>query len=472
MLKKNLIFIFFICISASIYGQSEPAYNDTSYFIPFDDDFNLIISASKGHLKNVQNLLDRGADINAVTVDNISALMYATENGDFEMVRFLLQKGANPNIRPYNGITALISAAKLNHQQIAELLINNGAKINAADEGGVTAIHYAVAYNFSELTEMLLFYNANPEIPDKAGTTPIITAAYNNSFESLKTLVQNNVNVNSQDKQGFTPLMVAIQENNKQIVNYLIENNADIDRVNKGGMTALAFAIKSGDYEMTKKLINKGASVDHRITGSLNLLRLSMKEDEEEIAELLITEGAHPVFAPDFNKLSIGPGIQFNGDDFFTSVDFSLNDSRYNTAIEAGFGFRPTAMRIFTQAFNDTLYQYWERRYFFYAGLVKRFAIINPIPQFESGPFAGIRTVFSFGAYRGANSKPDHQFLISPLAGWYLKSNKFSLRLNYEYLNFKIDNISPHRLNLSFAFSIPLANKKLMEKEIYWLQYE
>ena len=89
---KYLSFIILVFLSYGIYAQNQPAYNDTSYFVPYDEDFNLIISASKGHLANVRNLLERGADINAVTVDGISALMYAADNGDLEMVRFLLNK--------------------------------------------------------------------------------------------------------------------------------------------------------------------------------------------------------------------------------------------------------------------------------------------------------------------------------------------------------------------------------------------
>lgn len=472
MQAKNLLFLLLIFIYPGIQGQNQSAYNDTSYFIPFDEDFNMIISASKGHLANVRNLLDRGADINAVTVDNISALMYAAENGDLEMVRFLLNNGADPNIRPYNGITALISAAKLNYQQIVELLINNGARVNAADELGVTAIHYSTAYNFPDLVEMLLFYDADPKIPDINGTPPIVTAAYNNSLESLKILVNNGVNINSQDKQGYTPLMIAIQEHNPRISNYLLDHGADIDLTNKGGMSALAFAIKTGDYDMSESLINKGASVNQRISGSMNMLTLAMESGEEEITDLLISEGAKLTNYPSFNELNIGPGLQFNGDDFFTSLNFSLKDSRYNTGINAGFYFRPAAVRILTDPLNDTLFQYWERRYYFYAGLEKRFAILKPLPRSESGPFIGIRTAYTFGGYRGSSSTPDPEFLFSPRVGWYIKNNWFTMQLDYEYLNFNIENISPHRVNISIAFSIPLANKKMMEKEIDWLQYD
>ncbi|MBE0655745.1 MAG: ankyrin repeat domain-containing protein, partial [Bacteroidales bacterium] len=148
MLKRILhLPVFMVFLFSGTYGQNQIQFNDTSYFIPSDKDFNLLMSASKGHFDNVRSLILQGADINAVTIDNISPLMYATENGDFLMVEFLLKSGANPNLRPFNGVTALISASRLNYLEISELLINNGADINAADQEGVTALHYAAAYN-------------------------------------------------------------------------------------------------------------------------------------------------------------------------------------------------------------------------------------------------------------------------------------------------------------------------------------
>jgi ankyrin repeat protein len=469
---RYLIILILTTIPLYVQSQEELPYNDTTYFIPFDDDFNLIMAVSNGHINNVRNLLIRGADINAVTIDNISALMYASENGDFEMVRLLLDEGADPNLKPFNGVTALISTAKLNYQKIGEYLINNNARINEKDAEGITALHYAVAFNYPEMVEMLLFYNADPEIPDDNGTTPIVTAAYNNSLASLKLLIENGVDINSKDRQGFTPLMVAIAENNTEITEFLMENNADINSTNKGGMSALAFAVKEGDYGLVETLIDKGANINQAISKSRNILELAKENQEDDIEELLISEGARPNFFPDYHKIGIGPGLQFNGDDFMTSVNFSLIDTKYNSAIKAGFVFRPTAVRILTKPENDTLFQYWERRYYIYTGLEKKFAIISNGEDNHSGPFVSAMAAYTFGGYRGSNSKPDAKIIPSAQLGWYIMNNWITVKLNYEYLDFGISNLSPHRFNLNLNFNIELANKKLLEKKIDWLQNE
>lgn len=467
MKKFALYLAVLILVPVSLSAQERP-YNDTAYFIPFDDDFNLIISASKGHLNNVLNLIDRGADVNAVTVDGISGLMYAAENGDLEMVKLLVENSAEPDLKPYNGATALITACQLNNYSIAEYLVSNGASINLPDVESVTALHYAAAYNYRDLVEMLIFYGADIEKADREGNTPLITASFNNCIESVALLLDKGAEINKSDKQGYTALMVATQENNKEIVELLLTNGADVNLINDGGMTALGFAIRESHYELAEKLVRSGADIHHKITKSQNLLELSMEENDDEITELLITEGARKNLYPTFNKMSIGTGLLFCSRDFMLGFDYKFLDSKYNTGINTGFYFRPAAIRIKTVPVNDTLYQYWERRYGFHAGLEKRFNLFDP-RKGKTGPVAGINGFYTFGGFRGSTQRPDPGILFNPYAGWFYMTDLISLSAHYEYLNFDIPEFNPGRIRIEFAFIIPTTRKKLTVKRINWL---
>jgi ankyrin repeat protein len=57
-------------------------------------------------------LLDKGADINATSKDDVTALMLAAMNEKIDVVNFLLAKGADPNMKDANGLTALDYATK------------------------------------------------------------------------------------------------------------------------------------------------------------------------------------------------------------------------------------------------------------------------------------------------------------------------------------------------------------------------
>jgi len=452
-----------------VYSQEKPVYNDTSYFMPFDIDFNLLNSASRDHIENVRSLIMRGANVNAATPEGVTSLMYAADIGDLEMVKLLMANSANPNIQPASGITALMSAVIQNHFEIAEYLVTHGANPNLRDGDGITALNYAAAYNFFEMADMLLFYKAKPGIADNRGNTPLISAAYNNCPEAVDILVRNGADINTPDNNGFTPLMIAIQRGNKTITGYLIDNGADIKKVNKAGMTALAFAVEASDYKLTGQLINMGADVNHKISGSRNILELARENRDEEIIELLASEGAQQNNYPNFNQFFAGAGMSFNGDDFTTSANFGLYDTKYKFAVQSGFAFRPVAVMVLRDETSSLAYQYWERRYYFYLGLSKNFSLINLKNNFTCGPLLRLDEIYTFGGYRGSNASPDASFKTIPAAGWFFASDWMDISLKYQYMDFNTEYINPGRFSLDLNFLIPLRKKRIFKKNIRWL---
>lgn len=54
-------------------------------------------AAIAGETERVRRLIERGADINAVSLHGMTALRYAVKNGRYETARLLLQSGADPN---------------------------------------------------------------------------------------------------------------------------------------------------------------------------------------------------------------------------------------------------------------------------------------------------------------------------------------------------------------------------------------
>ena len=52
-------------------------------------------------------LIEKGADVNAVSNDGETALMYAAQNAKLDVVMLLLKKGANPKLKDKAGKTAL-----------------------------------------------------------------------------------------------------------------------------------------------------------------------------------------------------------------------------------------------------------------------------------------------------------------------------------------------------------------------------
>lgn len=84
-------------------------------------------AADKSQASTAQYLLDRGADVNAVTGDGRTALHMAAQRGDISMIKLLLSRDASIDKRDAKRWTPLDRAIKWQRQEAAALLRSHGA---------------------------------------------------------------------------------------------------------------------------------------------------------------------------------------------------------------------------------------------------------------------------------------------------------------------------------------------------------
>lgn len=87
----------------------------------------LVEAAYKGDLKKMQDLLDKGANINGRGMDDWTALTVAAREGNTEVIQFLIQHKASVNEPEGGGNTPLYWARFGKHEIAADLLIQYGA---------------------------------------------------------------------------------------------------------------------------------------------------------------------------------------------------------------------------------------------------------------------------------------------------------------------------------------------------------
>ena len=100
-----------------------------------------------------------------------SPLNKAAQRGDTARVQQLLDKGVDVNARSgvWAGRLPLICAARDNKTNVVEQLLSKGADINAKDYEGWTALALTSYLGHAECVKLLLEHGANTEIGTTAG---------------------------------------------------------------------------------------------------------------------------------------------------------------------------------------------------------------------------------------------------------------------------------------------------------------
>ncbi len=442
---------------------------DTSDYYPGDNSFNLIVAASKGYDKEVLRLLKKRAYINTKTTEGVTPLMYAVQNRHRKAAKILLLNGANPDLKPYKGPPALLVAIGNHDPEISEMLIRNGADINIRDHDERTPLMHAAAIGNARIADLLLYYEAPVNLADDQGITALMIACYFGYTDITKLLIDNKATLEKEDQNGYTALHYATQNNHTEIVELLLSHEVNIEKKNNAGYTPLSLAVATNHKDLTVYYVEKGADVNSKISGAYKPLNVAKKNKNDSIIHLLEENHARASYFPSIDYGSIHFDFSLNAHDFLFGGGIGVHDSRYGLSTNVGFVTRIPATEILEEVEENVYYQYWEKRSYFYLNLTERLPVYSWAKDHWFGFGLGGQVLYTYGKYRGSDEKPSHRFILSPQVLTYAHVKYFAFSLSYEYVNFKIEGLSPHRFVLGIHFLIP--GKRIREpvnKEILY----
>lgn len=142
---------------------------------------SIYMAAMHGNLEEMQYVLDRGADINAITHTKVSALWTSAYDNKKEVVQFLIDAGID--LKAHGG-TALQIAAFRGQLDIVKILLDAGSDINyQCFEGhpdlSYTPLHKA-AYGQLSVVQYLLEAGADTRLKNLYGERAVHVARSNN----------------------------------------------------------------------------------------------------------------------------------------------------------------------------------------------------------------------------------------------------------------------------------------------------
>jgi ankyrin repeat protein len=282
-------------------------------------------AAGRGDTATVRDLLDHGADIDALDSKmGVSVLHKAIYSGNPETVRLLLQRGALIDLQsPSNGNTPLHDALYFKGKrgmEIIKMLLDGRANLAIKNRAGLTPIDSAHLLHDDAAIKMLEAEWAR-RFPQ--AFAELMAAVRNNNLRKLKEIApKNKALLSVQDEQGFSPLLWAAREGMDEIVAVLLANGADPNQLDfwmkansghkaafwgrakvmallvkngldinaKGGYngyTPLHDAVNGGHLDVVRVLLDAGARTDIAGHDGKTALDLARERGDKTVLELV-----------------------------------------------------------------------------------------------------------------------------------------------------------------------------------------
>ncbi|XP_042367494.1 ankyrin repeat and SOCS box protein 13a.1 [Plectropomus leopardus] len=155
-------------------------------------------AASHGRALQLKQLIESGASVNMVTVDNITPLHEACIQAHPNCARLLLEAGAQVGCRTIHGSTPLCHACASGSLECATLLLEYGAKVNPSLTAlTASPLHEACIRGSVDVVKLMIASGAQLEANDVHFGPPLHIACAKGHIDCVKELLSAGANVNS-----------------------------------------------------------------------------------------------------------------------------------------------------------------------------------------------------------------------------------------------------------------------------------
>ncbi|KAJ7067281.1 ectomycorrhiza-induced ankyrin-domain/NACHT-domain-containing protein [Mycena amicta] len=256
------------------------------------DSGNALQAASwKGHIEIVHLLLDQGAEVNAQGGLHGYALQAASSSGHIEIVHLLLNHGVEVNAQGRLHGYALQAASSRGHIEIVHLLLNHGAKVNAQSGYEGNALQAASLAGHNNLVRLLLDHGAEVNAQGGLHGYALQAASSRGHIEIVHLLLDHGAEVNVQDGCYGNALQAASLAGHNNIVCLLLNHGAEVNRQGGRYVNALQAASWKGHIEIVRLLLDHGAEVNVQDREYGNALQTAL-EGHSIIVQLLLDQSA------------------------------------------------------------------------------------------------------------------------------------------------------------------------------------
>ncbi|WP_346275041.1 ankyrin repeat domain-containing protein [Leptospira santarosai] len=210
-------------------------------------------------LSTFQALVDAGIELNPKE-SNLVARAYQNRSPNY--AKTLIQKGARVDGERSYEILRNIFLCDGDDSDL-DFVLRNGADPNASsgmtlDNNKWTILHFAAQTERISLFEILFRGGAKLNAQDDNGDTPLHVSCLTDVTTMTQTLVELGADLNIQNRFGYTPLHYCCHTGRSFQAEVLIRAFADLKLATKSGLTVMQMAASKDDLKILELLFNFG----------------------------------------------------------------------------------------------------------------------------------------------------------------------------------------------------------------------
>ena len=199
-----------------------------------------------------------GQNIKKYQTNDELNLIKAAEKGDLKLVQQLVEKGTNVNVYDDFFTTPLMTAAAGEHKDVIDYLLSNNATLHIGGGQGRVALYSAIKNNYSEVIDKFF---------EQGLTAPMLIKEFFNAInygekEVIDFFLKKNIDINVQNKKQKTALMIAAQDADLELVNFILSRGADVNLQDNKGKSALMYAATTDSTEIITALLKHKATIN------------------------------------------------------------------------------------------------------------------------------------------------------------------------------------------------------------------
>ncbi len=201
---------------------------------------NIHESCKTGNMRELNQWLSLGVDLNQKDENGYAPLHYACEYGHEDVIRKLLDRKAKVNLLTKATLLspmACLVLGRLNDKlsepemvRIIGTLKMAGGDINPTSEEAVPPVKAIVSQGNMELLDFFMSLHVHIFVVDSDKRSMLHHIALNpnaNSLAIVELFVKRGLDVNAQDCDGNTPLHLALMPFQKDVAKHLMDSGAD-----------------------------------------------------------------------------------------------------------------------------------------------------------------------------------------------------------------------------------------------------